>query len=206
MTFNVKWEEVHSKKGWGLYPNEEVIRWVQRNYGMTPKKHRNQVKFLDIGCGQGSSTWFLAREGYQVTAADGSKSALTKLHKRIVDEGLDVEIAFGDISKLQYPDQYFDAAIDVVSVCHNLNYLDIYNEIARLLKRGGRLFSVVPKDDCFPGPFSEYGDFQFFTLEMIRRVLNGKFTYKIGSIEVMNPGDPPVKTLKFWLVDALRIT
>ena len=203
---NEKWEETHASKEWGRYPNESLIRWAQKYYGMIPGKHRNQIKFLDMGCGQGASTWYLAREGYQVVAADGSKSALTKLFHRLADEDLIVEITYGDISKIQYPDQFFDAVVDVVSICHNLNYLDIYNEAARLIKRGGRLFSMVPKQDCYDKPFDEFGAVQFFSEEQLRRALNGKFNPKLGSVEVRNPGEPASKTLKFWLVDALRMS
>lgn len=71
-----KWEEIHRNREWGKYPTEYVIRFVARNYYNFPIRQR--VKILDYGCGGGSHTWYLAREGFDTYAFDGSQSAIQK--------------------------------------------------------------------------------------------------------------------------------
>ncbi len=100
-----------------------------------------------------------------------------------------------------YPDGYFDAIVDICSICMEHNYSDIFNEAARLIKRGGRLFSVVPKYDCHD--VFEHNSVQFFTQEQLRQCLNGKFH---SNIKLMEQELEPRKVLRFWLVDGLRMT
>ena len=69
------WEEIHTKQEWGKYPPENLIRFIARNYY---KMKRESVKILDFGCGGGACTWFLAREGFDVFAFDGSPTAVKK--------------------------------------------------------------------------------------------------------------------------------
>ena len=74
-TFDEIWEDIHKNKEWGRYPSEEVIRFVARNYY---NQDRDKVKILDFGCGAGANTWFLAREGFDTYAFDGSKTAVKR--------------------------------------------------------------------------------------------------------------------------------
>lgn len=69
-SFSEEWEKIHSTQEWGRYPSETVIRFIARNYYKT---EREKIKILDFGCGAGAHTWYLAREGFDVYAFDGSK-------------------------------------------------------------------------------------------------------------------------------------
>src|SRR5580698_3665863 len=113
--FDAKWEEIHKAKDWGRYPNEEMVRWVSINYGGCAHSYRHKFKFLDLGCGQGATTWYLSREGYKVVSIDGSKSAISKLTDRMTKEMFSLETAVCDIGKVPYEDKHFNAVIDVVS-------------------------------------------------------------------------------------------
>lgn len=77
-SFSEEWEKIHSTQEWGRYPSETVIRFIARNYYKT---EREKIKILDFGCGAGAHTWYLAREGFDVYAFDGSKSAVDKAEK-----------------------------------------------------------------------------------------------------------------------------
>lgn len=77
-TFDNIWEEVHNGREWGKYPSEDIIRFIARNYY---KKDRKNIKILDIGCGQGANTWYLANEKFNVYGFDGSESAIIKAKK-----------------------------------------------------------------------------------------------------------------------------
>ena len=83
------WEEIHGNQPWGKYPQEYVIRFVARNYY---NRDRKSVKILDFGCGQGANTWYLAREGFDTYAFDGSENAVLKCSERLKNEGLTADI------------------------------------------------------------------------------------------------------------------
>lgn len=50
---------------------------------------------LDIGCGQGRNTLFLARRGFRVDALDPSRVALDQLRKTATESGLSVQTVHG---------------------------------------------------------------------------------------------------------------
>lgn len=83
-SFSEEWEKIHSTQEWGRYPSETVIRFIARNYYKT---EREKIKILDFGCGAGAHTWYLAREGFDVYAFDGSKSAVDKAEKYLEADG-----------------------------------------------------------------------------------------------------------------------
>ena len=140
-SFDETWEEIHATQEWGKYPSEPVIRFVARNYY---KGDRHSVKVLDFGCGGGSHTWYLAREGFDVYAFDGSKSAVRKVGERLKQEGLSADLRVRDALELDYAEGFFDCVIDSATVYANRlqNITTMYQEIYRMLKQGGKLFST----------------------------------------------------------------
>ena len=82
-SFDNEWEKIHASQEWGKYPSENVIRFIARNYY---SKDRLKTRILDFGCGAGSNTWYLAKEGFDVYAFDGSVSAVEKTKKRLKEE------------------------------------------------------------------------------------------------------------------------
>ncbi|MGO4272041.1 class I SAM-dependent methyltransferase, partial [Paenibacillus sp. TAF58] len=67
-----KWNELHNMKKFRLkYPSEIVVQFVFHNF-----QKGNEINFLDLGAGSGRHTFFLAREGYRVTASDVSASGI----------------------------------------------------------------------------------------------------------------------------------
>lgn len=140
-SFDEAWEELFQKQDWGKYPSEEVIRFVARNfYG----KKRVEIKLLDIGCGTGACTWYMAREGFDVYAFDGSETAVRKARQRLREEGVSAKIAVSDAASFPYPNAFFDGIVDSAMLC--ANRLDsvkaILRECFRTLKTGGKIFST----------------------------------------------------------------
>lgn len=136
-----EWEEVHHDREWGKYPSEPIIRFVARNYY---KKDRKNVKILDFGCGQGAHTWYLAREGFDTYAFDGSLSAVQKAKQVLEKDNLKANVDVMDGANISYPNDFFDAVIDSACVGHN-RIEDIrlmYSSIYKILKKGGQLFST----------------------------------------------------------------
>lgn len=137
------WEQVFRRQEWGKYPPEELVRFTARNFYKTPD--RAAVRMLDIGCGTGAATWFLAREGFSASGIDGSETAIDIARKRFEQENLKADFMVGDFLRLPYPDASFDCVVDVVALQHNRpeKIAETLREVRRILKPGGRVFSMM---------------------------------------------------------------
>lgn len=134
------WELIFSSRSWGKYPPEEVIRFI-----MYVKHYlkRKKLLCLDIGCGIGACTWFIAKEIGRIVAMDGSKSALCNLKKIFREFNIsleNIELVHGDIT---FPENYlnnsFDILVDNYSLYANsaINIRRAYLQYYHLLSRGG---------------------------------------------------------------------
>jgi ubiquinone/menaquinone biosynthesis C-methylase UbiE len=97
-------------------------------------------RVLEIGCGEGEASLFLARE-FPAARIRGVDPSTTAVRAAVARVGLDPEgrIAFkqGDPRALPYPDDLFDL---VVRDGDGLRA----SEVARVLRRGGHLLWVEP--------------------------------------------------------------
>lgn len=162
-SFSEEWEKIHCTQEWGRYPSEMVIRFIARNYYKT---ERSLVKILDFGCGAGAHTWYLAREGFDVYAFDGSKSAVEKAKKYLEADGyIDVHFDVMDAVAIRYEKDFFDCVLD--SACIYANTTEhihtMYQEVYDVLKKGGRIFSScfgTGTEGCGTGTCLEKGTYQ----------------------------------------------
>ncbi|EAJ7390434.1 class I SAM-dependent methyltransferase [Campylobacter upsaliensis] len=148
MNKSVLWEEIFSKKEWGKYPSESVIRFIARNFYNT--KDRNTIKILELGLGTGANLWFCAREGFKVSGIEWSKTGVERFKARLKEEKLSTQIEqieIGDyLEKLDdFKDESFDAVIDVASLCCNEREKtrQIFLKAFKKLKVGGKFFSTA---------------------------------------------------------------
>lgn len=193
------WEKVFSTKEWGKYPTEELVRFVARNYYSVPD--RGKVKILDLGCGTGAATWFMAREGFSVTGIDGSKTAIKIAEKRFTLEGLKGDFAVGDIIDLDYGNGTFDCVTDIGAIQHNSykNIKKIISEVYRVLKPGGKFFGMMIAAD-------ESQDrsrvTHYFRHGELKRLFSAFQNLNIGY--VVRTKDRHNKIIKYWLVQAIK--
>jgi SAM-dependent methyltransferase len=98
-------------------------------------------KILEAGCGFGKWVFFLKRKGYDIIGIDFAKEAI-KMAKRY-DEAIPIE--FGDITHIQYSDNYFDAymSLGVVEHFQDGPFLAL-KEAKRVLKPNGLILVSVP--------------------------------------------------------------
>jgi SAM-dependent methyltransferase len=143
MGWDAAWDEVYRSQAWGRYPGEDLIRFVARNFYGAPD--RAQVKILEVGCGPGANLWFMAREGFSVYGIDGSETAIEQARQRLDAEcpGWLGKLWVGDFCKLSLADGFVDAVIDNEAVyCNSYeSSLMVYSEMARVTRKGGKLFS-----------------------------------------------------------------
>lgn len=135
-SFDPKWEEVHKARTWGRFPSEHLIRFVFRNF----KKPFKNYSALDIGCGAGAQTRFLADEGFATIGVDGSPAAIARCCGR-------PKYMVADAVALPFANAAFDLVVDVCCLQH-LDYDDAtmaVAEVARVLKPGGKFFSITAR-------------------------------------------------------------
>ncbi len=97
---------------------------------------------LDIGVGPGLLAVEMAAMGAQVVGVDVSEAMLALARRRCALHGVAVEVVLGDCTALPFADGSFD----VVVAIQVLEYIDdvgvALREVARILRRGGRLLVV----------------------------------------------------------------
>ena len=81
----------------GSGSDEILVRQVER---LTPGRA------LDIGCGAGGNAVWLAKQAWQVTAADHSEVAIEKGKRLAAEQGVNVEFVVTDASTYQPQGQY----------------------------------------------------------------------------------------------------
>jgi len=145
MIFDPAWEAIHADRHWGSWPDEDLVRFVGRNYFRFHARHH--FDFLDLGCGAGGNARFLATEGFSVTGIDGSKSAIERCFNWSTSKSKRWMVApqflVGDITKL--PPREFDCIIDICSIQH-LSRDDrkiAVEAAADALKPKGRMFAKM---------------------------------------------------------------
>lgn len=105
------------------------------------------MRVLDLGCGRGLTSIFLAREfGVQVFATDLWITA-TENFARFKETGLENRIIpiHADVADLPFANEYFDAIISIDAYHYfgrDEGFLD--EKMAPLLKKGGKLAIAVP--------------------------------------------------------------
>ena len=134
------WETVFQDQEWGKYPNENLIQFIARNFY---KEERKNINLLEIGCGPGANIWFMAREGFNAVGIDGSYTAINRAKGRLQNENLNAQFIVGDIIKLPFENQKFNAIIDNECLYSNSeqNTILILSEIDRVLKKDGLFYS-----------------------------------------------------------------
>lgn len=195
------WEEIFREAEWGKYPGEELIRFIARNFYRVVQ--RSTVKILEVGCGPGANLWYMGREGFAVYGMDGSETAVQRARQRLNQEVPEWsgEVIVGDIMKIPYPDDFFDAVIDNEAVCCNSfeNSQKIYHEMARVAKPGGKIFVRTFARGCWgdetgesvgyhsyivtEGPLAGKGYARFTALEDIPVLLN---KFQVADIECVS--------------------
>ena len=112
------------------------------------------MRILDLGCGWGSaSLWLAARfPRCRIVGVSNSASQCAFITERAATRGLDnVEIVTADANAF-VPDQRFDRVISIEMLEHVRNYEAMFERIAGWLEPDGRFFAhvFVHRDSAYP--------------------------------------------------------
>ncbi|MEK7103958.1 MAG: class I SAM-dependent methyltransferase, partial [Patescibacteria group bacterium] len=124
-------------------PQKDVLRFF-KYLKKEEKKELSGLNILDLGCGTGRNSNYLAELGNTVVGIDISKTAIDIAKSRANEMQLNnVSYTIGDIgASYPFTDNYFDLILDITS-SNSLNdkERDIYiKEAYRALKKSGYLF------------------------------------------------------------------
>ncbi|MFC1532845.1 class I SAM-dependent methyltransferase [Thermodesulfobacteriota bacterium] len=101
--------------------------------------------FLDLGCGIGRHTLYMAKIGFNVFAFDLSVDGLSKLAKEAKLQELNIDIKNGDMLNLPYDNNFFDCLLAFHSIYHTdfEGLGKVIYEIGRVLKKNGEMFITL---------------------------------------------------------------
>lgn len=106
---------------------------------------RDGQKILELGCGWGSLTLYMAKKfpNAQITAVSNSKTQRDHIEFQVKKLGLqNVKVLTCDMNNLQLEEK-FDRAVSVEMFEHMRNYKALLEKIAGFLNPGGKLFVHV---------------------------------------------------------------
>lgn len=174
------WAELLSRPGHPLtsdLPDANLVDWRRR--GLLPGGEGNTA--LDIGCGLGRNTRWLARQGYRASGLDLSPYAVEQARERSGDCG--AAFVQGDVLRDPIPGGPFDVVYDSGCFHHlpphrRLSYL---KALGTVLKPGG-LFGICT---FAPGRMGTEAD----DLTLLRQGrLEGGIAYSLGELRAVFSG------------------
>ncbi len=108
---------------------------------------------LDVACGSGNATIPAAKTGAEVTGLDLTPELLEAGRANAADAGVEIDWVEGDAEQLPFDDESFDAVISVFGCMFAPDHQTTANELARVLRPGGRLAVCAWTPDGSVGRF-----------------------------------------------------
>ncbi len=136
-----RWDEIYRKRD--VFPDvDENIPGIIKLF-----EERGMKRILDLGCGAGRHTVYLAEREFEVYGIDIAEEGVKKAETLLKEKGLHANVRVGSVSKLPYEDNFFDGIISVRVIHHGRidAVRKTIEEIERVLKPGGFVFVAVRK-------------------------------------------------------------
>jgi len=123
---------------------------VETDLALELFKVKQGMHVLDIGCGTGNFSIKLAGMGCRVTGIDISDEMLEIARKKVKEQNLDIRFFNMDTYKLQFDNEYFDAAFSMAAFEFIKEPEKAIDEIFRVVKKGGQvLIGTINKNSSW---------------------------------------------------------
>ena len=164
MKVNKAWDWNKNTDNYWNEPSEESYylfsRWKEKGF----------KAFLDLGCGLGRHSLQAVKSGFTVSAFDFSEEAVGRLKKQADQQGLPMDIRYGDMIELPYGDDSFDCllAYHVISHTDTAGIRRTVSEMTRVLRTGGEFFATLCSKSAWglrDGDYPKVDDNTFITIE-----------------------------------------
>ena len=121
-----------SEPSWGMWgiPESELLLLPQDMTGM---------KTVELGCGTGYVSGWMARRGASVVGIDNSEAQLATARRLADEHGIELKLIHGNAEQVPYPDGHFDFAISEYGVAIWADPFKWIPEAHRVLRPGGTL-------------------------------------------------------------------
>jgi SAM-dependent methyltransferase len=130
---------------WRLAPGDE--KWgiwdiPERDVHLLPDDLAG-IDAIELGCGTGYVSAWLARRGARPVGIDNSEAQLATARRLQGEHGIEFPLVHGNAERVPYPDQSFDLAISEYGASIWADPNAWVPEAARLLRPGGRLIFLI---------------------------------------------------------------
>jgi cyclopropane fatty-acyl-phospholipid synthase-like methyltransferase len=167
------WDE-WNRQGAPKYPHEKVIQFCFRNY---PPAARKETRVLDLGCGSGVHTVFLASEGFDVTGIDISSVGVENARRKLDAKRLRAELRVEAADVLRFPPASFDLVVCVG--VYDGTGPDIarasVNRLTEVLAEGARGLFLFASDRDFRVRGEQAGVLYGYTRSEVEEIFVGRF-------------------------------
>ncbi len=136
------WDERYSKGKPNDQPNPLVVELAEK---LTPG--RAPKRALDVACGVGRHSIYLAERGWQVTAVDSSKVAIELLCQAAAEIDLSIDARLADLERDEFVIE--PGGYDLIVNCCYLQR-DLFPAIKAGVKVGGCVLAVIAMVDDDP--------------------------------------------------------
>ena len=116
---------------------------IENRYALTQLGSLKGKRGLDLGCGAGESSVYLALQGAEVHACDVAEEFLAVAGALAGKFGVQLSLSHAEASHLPYAENFFDF-VYANGVLHHTDLIPAAKEISRVLKPGGKGVFIEP--------------------------------------------------------------
>lgn len=141
------WRDPEMVKLWGGFPPlPQVVEMADRLEAEGGVGRPRRATVLDIGCGLGRHTVYLAARGFEVTATDNAPTAIAACKENLAKAGFQANVVLAEMTDFPFPEGHFRGIVasHVIHHCYRAELEAIIGSITQKLAARGYLVWAMP--------------------------------------------------------------